>query len=480
MPSEFITPVDPATGGDHEAVAAVSASEVQEQVRRSRLAQYDWRFTPPEERAEALRRVADALEAKADEIGTVITSEMGRVRAESVPEVTKSASFFRYFADIGPAALAETTLDISGLTLAEKTAVIRYEPRGVVAVLKPWNAPVQQIVWAIAPALMAGCAVVVKPSEYAPRSALALQEALDSALPRDVAATLPGGPETGEALVDADVDMVTFTGSIATGRKVAAAAGNRLRKCLLELSGKDALIVDPAVSNLDLVAAGIVYGAYSNCGHWCSSIERVLLPSSIAEELTAKVVALTEGLRVGPGYTAGVDVGPIANRKQFEIVRSIVDDAVSRGARVLTGGAPLNLPGHENGYFFAPTVLSDVPLEARLTTENVFGPVVAIEEYEDVDQAVSRANDTNYGLGLSVWTDSAEFAEYVIARSDTGMVWVNEPLQSLAACPWSVTKESGYGSELGASGLREFTYEKVVQSQLAGNSGPRPWYFPYA
>jgi acyl-CoA reductase-like NAD-dependent aldehyde dehydrogenase len=173
-------------------------------------------------------------------------------------------------------------------------------------------------------------------------------------------------------------------------------------------------------------------------------------------------------------------MGPIANQKQFEIVKSIVDDAVARGARVLAGGRPMRVSGHEGGLFFEPTVLADVPSDARLQVENVFGPVVALETYDGVDDAIEKANATNYGLGLSVWTDRSDFAEYVTERSDTGMVWVNEPLQSIAACPWSVVKDSGFGSELGASGVREFTYEKIVQSQLKNNSGPRPWYFPYA
>lgn len=481
MPVELVEPINPATGKPLEPIASASEADVERAVAEARAALASWRFTPPAQRAQYLRDVADVLESRADEISETITSEMGRVRAESRPEVVKSAAFFRYFADIGPDALFPTELDLTGLTLAEKSAQIRYEPRGVVGVIKPWNAPVQQIVWAVAPALMAGCSVVVKPSEFTPRSALALQAALrDAGLPKGVCTTLVGGPRIGEALVSSDVDMVTFTGSISSGRKVAAASGARIRKCLLELSGKDSLIVDANVDNVDMVASGIVYGAFSNCGHWCSSVERVLLPASRYDELTAAVLAKVAALRVGATST-GVDIGPIANRKQFEIVQAIVQDAVSRGANILAGGRARVVDGFEGGFFYEPTVLSQVPRDARLETENVFGPVVALESYETVSDAVERANATNYGLGLSVWTDSTEFAEIVTARSDTGMVWINEPLQSVAACPWSVTKDSGIGTELGISGLREFTYEKVVNSQLDGNeSDRRAWYFPYA
>lgn len=478
--SDVVQPVDPGTGKKLPPIPAASDEDVARTVAQARAALPGWRGLSPEDRAAMLRVIADELERRAPEIATTITSEMGRVRAESLPEVTKSAAFFRYFADVGPTALAPTPIDVTGFATPEKSAWIRHEARGIVAMIKPWNAPVQQIVWGLAPALMAGCAVIVKPSEFTPGSALALLDAAQAAgLPDGVFSVLPGGPATGRALIEATVDVVAFTGSVATGREIAAVAGRQVRKCILELSGKDALIVDAEVKNLDLVSSGIVYGAFSNCGHWCSSVERALLPEARADEITAAVVAKAERLRVGPGQGSGVDVGPVANRKQFEIVKEIVDDAIARGAEVLVGGHPLEVESFEDGLFFAPTVLRNVPADARLAVENVFGPVVALETYEDVDDAVESANNTNYGLGLSIWTDNADFADYVTARSDTGMVWVNEPLQSLAPCPWSVTKDSGIGAELGVSGLLEFTYEKVVQSQLDGNDGPRPWYFPY-
>ncbi|MFE7129994.1 aldehyde dehydrogenase family protein [Streptomyces sp. NPDC057638] len=473
--------MNPATGDPGDPVVIASARDISAAVASARAAFASWRDIGVERRGELLRRAADILEKEGDGIGAVITAEMGRPLAESVPEVTKSATFLRYFADTARDALAPTPLDLAGLTLPEKKAHIRYEPRGVVAVVKPWNAPVQQVVWALGPALVAGCTVIVKPSEYTPASALALQSVFDRAgFPEGVVQTLPGDADTGRALLEHEVDMVAFTGSVASGRDVAATMGRKLRKCVLELSGKDALIVDPRVQGLDLVAAGIVYGAFSNCGHWCSSVERVFLPDTLADELTGRVVDLTRKLRVGPGASAGVDIGPVANRKQYEVVASIVDDALARGARALTGGAPLSVPGHEGGLFYAPTVLVDVPADARLARENVFGPVVAIHRFSDVREVLDQANDTSYGLGLSVWTDDPEFAEWAARGSDTGMVWVNEPLQSIAACPWSVCKDSGIGVELGAAGVREFTYEKVVQAQFDGNHQTRPWYFPYS
>ncbi len=471
--------VNPATKEVTGRFVAAGKDDVAEAVQSARRAFPEWKMLGFERRAQLLHKVADYLEGEAEAIAEVITREMGRVRGESVPEVTKSAVFFRYFADHAAEFLAPEDLDLTGLTLPEKRARILREPRGVVAVVKPWNAPVQQVVWAVAPALSAGCCVIIKPSEYTPESGLALQAAFDQAgFPEGVVQTVVGDGATGELLVNSDVDVVAFTGSVVAGRKVAQDCGRRLRKAVLELSGKDSLIVDPSVSNLDLVAAGIVYGAFSNCGQWCSSVERVFIPSALWDELVPRVVAQSKALRVGAGWSGGVDMGPIANERQFEIVSSIVQDAVDKGAKVLCGGSSML---DMEGFFFQPTVLCDVPKNARLATENVFGPVVELVAFENIDEAIAGANSTNYGLGLSVWTDDASFAEYVTRRSDTGMVWVNEPLQSFAPCPWSVVKDSGIGSELGCAGMREFTYDKVVQEQLSGNDTTRrPWYFPYA
>jgi acyl-CoA reductase-like NAD-dependent aldehyde dehydrogenase len=480
MNTKLLNPFNPATGEMLSAVKIFGEEEVKEAVTKARAAFQTWRYTTVEERAALLNKIADVLESRAPELGKTITSEMGRVLAESIPEVTKSAAFFRYFARIAGFALRPEALDIAGLTLPQKKAKILYEPRGVVGVIKPWNAPIQQIVWAVAPALMAGCTVVVKPSEFTPHSALGLQSAFEEAGgPDGVLTTVTGDEETGRALTNEDIDLVAFTGSVAAGREVAATMGARLRKCVLELSGKDALIVDVNVRNLDLVASGIVYGAFSNCGHWCSSIERVYIPRGLWDRLVPMVCEKTAALRVGDGSKPGMDVGAVANLRQFEIVSELVADAVSVGAALLIGGHRLVDDGMDAGWFYAPTILANVPAGARLTRENVFGPVVALYPYETVNDALALANDTNYGLGLSVWTDDEEFADYVTRRSDTGMVWVNEPLQSLAACPWSVYKDSGIGCELGVAGLREFTFEKVVQEQFEGNDARRPWYFPY-
>ncbi|MDB4223369.1 aldehyde dehydrogenase family protein [Granulosicoccus sp.] len=471
-----ITPVNPSTGSSHASLDAATKEEVLNAVQGAQNAFNSWKYLSHSERSAFLYRAADILESRSAELGEIITSEMGRVISESVPEVIKAANFIRYFCDNAESILKDESIELGGLAPPEKSGVIKHTPRGVVAVIKPWNAPIQQVIWGVAPALLAGCTVVIKPSEYTPRSLLALQKVFDDAeLPSNVCNTIVGADETGRFLVESGVDVIAFTGSVHVGRQVAEIAGRNIKKTVLELSGKDSLIVDENISGLDLVSSGIVYGAFSNCGHWCSSVERAFIPASIYDDLVDEVMKKTKNLRVGDPMQKAMDIGPIANERQFSIVSDMVEDALSKGAETLIGGSSID----GAGYFFQPTILTGVTPDMKIHRENVFGPVLVMEKYENIDDAIAMANDTNYGLGMSVWTDSEAFADYVTNRSDTGMVWINEPLHSIAACPWSVCKDSGIGSELGAAGMKEFTFPKVVNRQYSNNSTPRPWYFPY-
>jgi acyl-CoA reductase-like NAD-dependent aldehyde dehydrogenase len=272
--------------------------------------------------------------------------------------------------------------------------------------------------------------------------------------------------------------VVSFTGSFTSGRKVAETTGRRVRKMVLELSGKDGLIVCEDVADLDFAASAIVYGAFFNCGQLCSSVERVYVQKKIASQLIEKVVALVKSLKVGNGLTPGMDLGPLANQRQFDIVAAHVEEAKKAGAKVLTGGYKLTDGDLAKGLFYAPTVITGVNHDMRIMREIMFGPVVTFMTYDTIEEAIKLANDTNYGLGTAVLTQNQEMEEWLVRRLDSGMVWINEPLLSVAPCTWSVIKDSGYGGELGESGYKEYTFEKVIFTQYENNK-VRPWYLPY-
>lgn len=448
--------------------------EVKVAVKNAKLAFEAWSSLNFDERSLYLKKLADELDNEADSIGMTITNEMGRVEFESVGEVKKSAAFLRYFADNSGVVEAKNPISVDGIAPEGKQAYSIYAPRGVVAIIKPWNAPLQQTIWALAPALMSGCTAVIKPSEYTPATAIALQQAIEkSNFPEFVVQTLIGDGTVGSELVNSEVDVVAFTGSYEVGQHVAERAAYGMKKSILELSGKDYLIVDPNFKNLELLTNGIVYGAFSNCGHWCSSIEAALIPDIIYDEVAEQIKKATEALRLGRKE----DLGPISNSTQYNIITSLIEDAVSKGASILCGGRKSE--GNPKGLFFEPTVLIDVPDNAKIEYENAFGPVIVLKRVKDTSDAVKIANNSVYGLGASVWTESEDFANLMIKELKVGMVWVNEPLQSIASCPWSVTKNSGIGVELGINGVKEFMFEKVVQYQFGNSSSSRAWYFPY-
>ncbi len=481
MSTRYIEPVNPATGEKLPKIPIASAQEVEAIVQKARAAWQDsWRFLSYEERGKILIKAADELSAKSEDIARLITTEMGRVLTESRNEVNKNAGFLKYFAEDVGKKLAPKEIDISKFSAPEKKAKVIYEPIGVAAIIKPWNAPIQTAVWAVGPALMAGCAVILKPSEYTPHSSMELQHAFDRAgMPPGVFTVLIGDGETGAQLVNSNVDVVSFTGSLPSGRKVAEAASRRVRKMVLELSGKDGLIICDDVSNLDFAASAIVYGAFFNCGQLCSSLERVYVSKKIAPQLIEKVVALVKSLKVGNGLTPGMDIGPLANQRQFDIVAGHVEEAKKMGAKVLTGGYKITDGELAKGLFYAPTVLTNVNHDMRIMRDIVFGPVVSFMTYDTLEEAIQLVNDTNYGLGTAVLTQNKEMEDWLVRRLDSGMVWINEPLLSVAPCTWSVIKDSGYGGELGESGYKEYTFEKVVFTQYENNDKPRGWYLPY-
>ena len=472
--------VDPSTeesigwayeGGTEEISSAISAA---------RTALSGWAGTPPSRRATYLERAVRSIRERYGQAGEptllkrLISSEMGKVPAEAdvEVEVMEASDMLTFFASRGPEVLAETSPSIDGELWPTKRSLLRSEPVGVVALIKPWNYPFELPLWTIGAALVAGNCVILKPSEYTPLVALEIGKIVEEAeLPPGVLNIVTGSAQTGRYLVEADgVDMVSFTGSVAAGRHIATQCGKRLRRVSLELGGKDpAIVMDDA--DVELAANGITWGAFGNAGQVCTAVERAYVHESVMERLVDLVVQKTSALRLG------IDIPPLVSASQLRKVEDHVADAVSKGARVLVGGRRSD--SHAKGYFYPPTVLTHVDESMRIMTEETFGPVLPIASYSDLSEAIRAANSTAYGLGASVWSSSRVRSSQVADQLEAGMVWINDVNVPFPQCPWSGVKESGIGVELSDRGVLEFARIKHVSVEL-GDQTSRSWWYPYA
>lgn len=457
-------------------VQCTADSEIAEIVSRCRVAYSNWSLYSFEERGERLKKFADILESKTSEFAELMTKEMGRPLSESMPEVTKSIKFIRTFADKAESMLSDFVIgDVPG-----KEVKIINEPYGVVALIKPWNMPLQTPIWSMAPALMAGNAIAFKPSENSLLVAKQLEKTFLECdfLPSGLVGFIYGDSEQGITLLKNDIDMVSFTGSVKAGKAIATQVADRFIKTSLELGGKDPMIVlDDA--NLDFAAMAAVWGSTTNCGQFCSSIERVYVQDTIFDEFVQKTKDYCEQIKVGNGLDPSVEMGPVVNEQQFNKVIGQIQDAIGQGATVITGGSGYEKGELSNGWFIKPTVIINLANDMRIVQEETFGPLVRILKFKTIDEAIEFANDSEYGLGASVITQDKEKARYIARKLDIGMVWVNEPLLSNEYCPWIARKNSGLGYELGELGIREFVRPKIISSQFVGNDTLRGWWYPY-
>jgi len=353
---------------------------------------------------------------------------------------------------------------------ATKTSMVQCRPRGVVAIIKPWNYPLEMIVWSLAPALLAGNAVIIKPSEKSPVTGSKIREMAEFAqLPPGVINIVFGDRETGKCISDAEgINYITFTGSTVAGRDIAVRSGQRLRPYALELGGNDAAIVLDDV-NIELAANGLAWGAFCNAGQVCVGIKRAYVLDSVFDLVAAETVRIAENLRLG------TDLGPIIDETQLQSVSALVDDAIHNGAKALAGGRR-----HRSraGWFYEPTVLSNVPATARLLNEECFGPVLPLIRVKDVEEAVERANASTYGLGASIWTSDLTRGRAIAERVEAGMVWVNDVNVAFPQTPWGGIKSSGVGFELSLDVLREYTTRKHTNIENSAEVR-RPWWYPY-
>ena len=452
---------NPATGQVIATLHATAPREVQAMVERARAVQPAWEALGYEGRGRVLRRMQKWLVDNSDLVVRTIMDETGKTYEDaSVAEVAYGAGALGFWAKRAPKYLADEKVRPSNLFIPGRRAVVRYRPVGVVGVIGPWNYPLNNTFGDAIPALAAGNAVVMKPSEVTPLTSLALAEGMrECGLPQDVLQVAIGGAETATALIDA-VDFVMFTGSTATGRKVMARAAETLTPVSLELGGKDPMIV-LADADLERAANAATYYAMQNGGQTCISVERVYVEAPVYDRfvdlVTRRVAALRQGAPGGPG---SVDVGAVTFAPQLDIVTRHVEAAREAGARVTAGGHVR--PGA--GRFYEPTVIADADHSMSAMTEETFGPTLPIMRVADADEAVRMANDSVYGLGSSVWTKDVARGEQVAARLESGYACVNDINVNYFAyeLPMGGWKQSGLGVRHGAAGIRKYTRQQAI------------------
>lgn len=457
------TTVDPATKTVLTTAAEASATDVDDAVAAARAAFVSpaWRSMSNDERGRLLWRVADLIERDADELARLETLDQGQPLSMSRDvNVAMAAQVFRYYA--GWATKVEGK--VSAVSAPNALHYTRREPLGVCALITPWNVPLAIAAWKMAPALSCGNTVVVKPAEQTPLTTLKLGRiCLEAGIPAGVVNVITGGPAVGRALVaHPDVDKVSFTGSTAVGQEIGSVAAlTNLKKVSLELGGKAPSIVAPG-ANIDAAVEGNLQGALFNTGQACGAYTRFFVHRSDVDEFTSKIVQAARALTIGPGLTPGNTLGPLISEEHLGRVGGYVASGVQEGAQLLLDGRHPQGDGLDAGWFFGPTVFGDVTDEMTIAREEIFGPVLSIMTYDDIDEAVTRANDSRYGLAAVVWTDNLVTAHGLTERLHAGTVFVNQlPLIDPAGC-WGGFGMSGWGREMGEFAIDEFTGTKGV------------------
>jgi acyl-CoA reductase-like NAD-dependent aldehyde dehydrogenase len=450
---ECLPVVDPARGQPFAICPRASGAQLDEALAAAARAFSTWRLDL-DARRQALARCAEALKARADEIASLLVAEQGKPQRAALGEVQGAVAWLRAFA----------RLPVEDEVLVDderrRIRVVR-RALGPVAAITPWNYPVALLAWKLAPALLAGNTVVVKPSPFTPLATLLVGEILAPCLPPGVLNVLAGGDELGAALVaHPAVRKVSFTGSAQTGRRVMAAAAGDLKRLTLELGGNDPAIVfddvDPA-----RVADALFWSAFENSGQVCVAIKRLYVQDKVYSALVERLAARARSVKVGPGGAPDTQLGPLNNRPQLEKVVALVDEARARGARVEVGGVRPDGPG----YFYPPTIVSDAHAGLRLVDEEQFGPALPVIRYHDIDDAIAQANASHYGLGGSVWTADVARGEQLVQQLECGTGWVNQHMDLTPLAPFGGWKHSGFGHEGGRWGLAEFSALQTVNTR---------------
>jgi acyl-CoA reductase-like NAD-dependent aldehyde dehydrogenase len=445
-------------------------------IHSARKALPEWKRTSVSDRIKIVEKFATWLEGEYGEEGeqtrlkTLIHDEIGKPFPEADIEVIESADFVRYFCaeaekELSPKAI---TLD-TGLWPSKRSTQL-IDPIGVVGVIKPWNYPLELIIWSIIPALLTGNTIVIKPSEKSSLVGLEIAKIAEfSGIPSGVINVVTGDSTTGKALVEHnDIDMISFTGSEIAGKNVAVSCAKNLTKCTLELGGNDYAIVT-ADADIELVANGLTWGAFTNAGQVCVGIKQVLVDKEIAEEVIEAIVIRTNQLILEQ------DISPLVDRFQLEIAESFIEDAKSKGAVFLTGGTRSK---DHKGYFMLPSVITNLSNDMQLVQEECFAPLMPIRVVSSLDEAIGIVNSSKYGLGASVWTKKKGTAEKVANQLNVGMIWHNDVNIAFPSAPWGGKKSSGIGSELSSSAFEEYGCKKHICIENESEKS-RDWWYPY-
>jgi acyl-CoA reductase-like NAD-dependent aldehyde dehydrogenase len=478
IPIDALPSINPATGEVVGHFEKTSPALLPQIVANARAVQSAWGRISVAERCDKLRALRERMMASRYELANAVVRESGKPRVEAMfADVFVSLDSAEYWSRNAASTLRPQRVPHHSTAAKAKTGYLSHEPLGVIAIISSWNYPLAIPLSQIIPAVAAGNAVICKTSDFTPQCGTLIEKLFfDAGFPQNLVTVVQGGGEVGQALIDAAPDKVLFTGSVATGRRVAEACARKLIPSVLELGGKDAMIV-LADAHLGMASSAAVWGSYTNCGQVCLSVERLFVEQSVAEQFTALCVQKTNKLRLGPGNDSATEVGPLIRSQHVQRMSALVHDAVLRGAKVLCGGNPRPDLGPN---FFEPTVIVGVDQTMRLFQEETFGPILAIRTVRDAEEAVTCANDSPFALAASVWTRNTTRGRAIAQRLRAGAVMVNDAISyfGIAEAPHGGCGASGWGRTHGKAGLLEMVQVKYLDVDRLPRR-EKPWWYRY-